>query len=60
MMRWGILQRYVAAEVLRSFVMAMVALTTILVLFVLVAQASKAGLSPGDMLRLIRWLYYLQ
>ena len=53
MMRWGILQRYVAAEVLRSFVMAMVALTTILVLFVLVAQASKAGLSPGDMLRLI-------
>lgn len=53
MMRWGILQRYVAAEVMRSFVMAMAALTTILVLFVLVAQAAKAGLTPGDMLRLI-------
>lgn len=53
MMRWGILQRYVAKEVMRSFVLAMVALTTILVLFVLVAQASKAGLTPGDMARLI-------
>lgn len=53
MMCWGILQRYVAAEVMRSFIMAMMALTTILVLFVLVAQASKAGLSPGDMFRLI-------
>ena len=53
MMRWGILQRYVAAEVLRSFVMALTALTAILVLFVLVAQAASAGLTPGDMLRLI-------
>lgn len=53
MMRWGILQRYVAKEVMRSFVLALLALTTILVLFVLVAQASKAGLTPGDMARLI-------
>lgn len=53
MMRWGILQRYVAREVFRSFLMALTALTTILVLFVLVAQAAKAGLSPADMARLI-------
>lgn len=53
MIRWGILQRYVAREVMRSFVLALAALTTILVLFVLVAQASKAGLTPRDMARLI-------
>ena len=41
MMRWGILQRYVAKEVFRSFVLALTALTSILVLFVLVAQAAK-------------------
>ncbi len=53
MMRWGILQRYVAKEVFRSFMMALTALTTILVLFVLVAKAATAGLSPMDMARLI-------
>jgi lipopolysaccharide export system permease protein len=53
MMRWGILQRYVAGEVFRSFLLALTALTTILVLFVLVAQAAKAGLGPADMARLI-------
>ena len=41
MMRWGILQRYVAKEVFRSFFLALTALTSILVLFVLVAQAAK-------------------
>ena len=42
MMRWGILQRYVAKEVFRSFMMALIALTTILVLFVLVAKAATS------------------
>lgn len=52
-MRFGILQRYVSGEVFRSFALALTTLTAIFVLIMVMAEASKVGLSPTDILRLI-------
>jgi lipopolysaccharide export system permease protein len=51
--RFGILQRYVSGEVFRSFALALTTLTAIFVLIMVMAEASKVGLSPMDILRLI-------
>ena len=52
-MRFGIIQRYVTGEVFRSFALALTTLTAIFVLIMVMAEASKVGLSPIDILRLI-------
>ena len=52
-MPFGILQRYVMGEVLRAFLLALLTITTIFVLFVIMAEASKKGLTPGDIIRLV-------
>lgn len=52
-MRFGIIQRYVSGEVFRSFALALTTLTAIFVLIMVMAEASKVGLSPVDILRLI-------
>ena len=52
-MSWGILQRYVMAEILRSFVLALVALTSVIVLFMVMVEATRNGLSPREVLWLL-------
>lgn len=52
-MPWSILHRYVLWELLRVFVMALTAITGILVMAGIVAQAAQEGVSPGQILRLI-------
>lgn len=49
----GILQRYVLGEVLRAFALAVLTMTIIFVLFMVMAEATKLGLSPRDIVSLI-------
>jgi lipopolysaccharide export system permease protein len=49
----GILQRYVLGEVVRAFVLALLTITCIFVLFMIMAEASKMGLSPRDIFTLV-------
>jgi lipopolysaccharide export system permease protein len=51
--RFGILQRYIVAEVFRAFALALLTLTSIFVLVMVMAEAAKVGLSPRDILNLI-------
>jgi lipopolysaccharide export system permease protein len=48
-----ILTRYVLGEVLRAFILALLTITSIFVLFMIMAEASKMGLSPRDIFTLI-------
>lgn len=50
---FGILQRYVMGEVLRAFLMALATMTIVFVLFMVMAEAVKLGLTPRDILNLI-------
>ncbi len=52
-MPWGLLHRYVFAELLRVFVLALVGITAILVLAGVVAEASQQGVGPVQVLKLI-------
>lgn len=52
-MRFGILQRYVAGEVFRSFAMALLTITIVFVLFIVMTMGTGLGLSPFEMLNLI-------
>src|SRR4051794_37024892 len=49
----GILQRYVLGELVRAFTLALLTITSIFVLFMLMAEAAKMGLTPSDILTLI-------
>jgi lipopolysaccharide export system permease protein len=51
--RFGILQRSVMGEVLRSFVLALLTITIVFVLFIVMTEATRNGLSPRDILALI-------
>ncbi|HEV3167773.1 MAG TPA: LptF/LptG family permease, partial [Isosphaeraceae bacterium] len=55
-MRFGILQRYVMGEVLRSFILALITITAIFVLFMVMAEAARAGLTPLDIVRLVPFI----
>lgn len=55
-MRFGILQRYVIGEVLRAFSLALLTMTIIFVLFMVMAEATKMGLSPNDILNLVPYV----
>lgn len=51
-----ILTRYIIDQVLRSFLLALVTITSIFVLFMVMAEASRAGLAPGEILRIIPYI----
>jgi len=51
--RFGILQRYVMGEILRSFFLALLTITIVFVLFIVMTEATRSGLSPSDILALI-------
>lgn len=53
---FGIIQRYVLGSLLSSFAMAIVALTTIFVLFIVMAEATRQGLAPQEVLMLVPYL----
>ncbi len=49
----GILQRYVLGEVVRAFTLALLTITCIFVLFMIMAEAAKMGLTPRDIATLV-------
>ncbi len=49
----GILQRYVIGQVFRSFALALLTLTSVIVLFMVMAEATRLGLGPKDVLNLV-------
>ncbi len=49
----GILQRYVFGEVVRAFTLALLTITSIFVLFMIMAQAAQMGLSPREIFTLV-------
>ena len=49
----GILQRYVFGEVVRAFTLALLTITCIFVLFMIMAEAARMGLSPHDIFTLV-------
>ncbi len=53
---FGILQRYVMGEVLRAFTLALITLTTVIVLFMVMIEASKMGLSPAEIANLVPYV----
>jgi len=50
------LQRYVIDQVLRSFLLVLVTLTSVIVLFMVMGQAAREGLSPALMVRVIPYI----
>jgi lipopolysaccharide export system permease protein len=52
----GILQRYVAGEVLRAFLLALLTITTVIVLFMVMIEAAKMGLTPREILNLVPYV----
>jgi lipopolysaccharide export system permease protein len=53
---FGILQRYVLGEVIRACALALLTMTIIFVLFMVMAEAAKLGLSPRDIVTLIPYV----
>src|SRR5262249_9299310 len=49
----GILKRYVLGEVVRAFTLALLTITCIFVLFMIMAEAAKMGLTPRDIFALV-------
>ena len=55
-MRFGILQRYVMGEIFRSFLLALMTITAVFVLFIVMTEATRMGLSPAEILRLVPYV----
>ena len=55
-MGFGILQRYVMGQVLRTFLLALTTITIIFSLFVVMAEATRQGLSPNEVLGVLPFL----
>ena len=53
---WGILQRYVMGEVVRAFALALVTITAVFVLIVVMTEASRMGLTPEDISKLVPYV----
>jgi lipopolysaccharide export system permease protein len=51
-----ILQRYVIDQVVRSFALTVIALTAVIVLFLVMAEATRQGLQPYDVVRVIWYI----
>ena len=56
MLRIKILHRYIIGEVFRAFFLALVTITCVFVLMMVMATASRVGLAPSDILRLVPFL----
>jgi lipopolysaccharide export system permease protein len=52
----GILPRYVFGQVLRAFLLALLTLTAVIVVFMIMAEATRQGLAPQAVLRLIPYV----
>ena len=52
----GILQRYVLGEVLRAFSLALLTVTTVIVLFMVMIEATKMGLAPSEIAHLVPYV----
>jgi lipopolysaccharide export system permease protein len=50
---FGILQRYIIGEVVRAFILALLTIISIFVLFMVMAEAARKGLTPHDLIRLV-------
>ena len=55
-MRFGILERYVMGQLFRTFMLALVTVTTIFSLFVIMAEATRQGLAPQEVMRVLPYL----
>jgi lipopolysaccharide export system permease protein len=53
---FGILQRYVIGQVVRSFLLALLTITAVFVLLTVMTVATREGLPPADILRLIPYV----
>lgn len=53
---FGILRGYVIDQVVRTFALALVTITAIFVLFMVMAEASRQGLAPQDILKVIPFI----
>jgi lipopolysaccharide export system permease protein len=53
---FGILHRYVIDQLVRSFLLALLTLTSVIVLFMVMAEATRQGLSPQVVLRMIPYI----
>lgn len=53
---FGILQRYVMGEVLRAFALALMTVTSIIVLFMVMIEASNLGLTPSEIVGLLPYM----
>jgi lipopolysaccharide export system permease protein len=51
-----ILQRYIIDQVLRSFVLALITLTSVIILFMVMAEATNKGMAPQDVARIIPFI----
>jgi lipopolysaccharide export system permease protein len=51
-----ILQRYVMGEVLRSFTLALLTITSVIVLFMVMIEAAKMGLSPTEIMNIVPYV----
>jgi lipopolysaccharide export system permease protein len=52
----GILRRYVLGQVLRSFALALLAITAIFVLLMVMVEATRKGLTPRDVAELVPFI----
>jgi lipopolysaccharide export system permease protein len=50
---YGILPRYIIGQVLKAFTLALLTLSSVIVLFTLIAKAAELGATPGDIARLV-------
>jgi lipopolysaccharide export system permease protein len=50
---FGILQRYVMGEILRAFSLALLTVTSVIVLFMVMIEATKVGLTPREIMNLV-------
>ena len=55
-MTLGILHRYVMGEILRAFALALITMSVIFVLFMVMAEATKFGLTPRDIMLLVPYV----
>ncbi len=55
-MTFGILHRYIMGEVVRAFALALLTMTIIFVLFMVMAEATRFGLSPRDIMILVPYV----
>jgi lipopolysaccharide export system permease protein len=54
--RFGILQRYVVGEVLRAFLMGLMTITIVFVLFIVMTEATRNGLTPRDIVAFVPYV----